>query len=764
MAKKNVSKKTARRSSATRTPSARGGAATTSRKPRRPPAGKPRKMKSVAGQPRPARDGSGRSPAQARVLGRLDALARNLWWTWTPRARRLFEGLDPGLWKSTHHSPIRVLAELSDTRIAALAGDERFLAELAGVERDLADYLKAPGWYRRTHTSARAKRLRVAYFCMEYGLHESLTLYSGGLGMLAGDHLKSASDLGVPMCAVGILWRRGYYQQEITHDGQVKVHYPPCDFALLPVRDSGKAFTMEIGPRRVRVKVWSLTVGRVELYLLDTDLPENHKDDRLLTSNLYGVGQPDYRLRQELLLGVGGVRALAALGVTPTVIHLNEGHAAFAGLERVRQLVAKGADYDDAVEAVRQSTVFTTHTPVPAGHDRFDPKLVTKFLRPTAAEIGLSPMQLLALGRVSDTNKHETFCMTVLALKLSARCNGVAELHGAVSREMWKQLYGVTVENPGPDLVPIGHVTNGIHPQSWIAEETHAFYEEHLRPRWNGAGPDDDWWARAADVPDSAFWALRLRLKKRLVSRVRELMRDQLVMHQASDADLNALYDTFHETALTIGFARRFATYKRATLIFHDADRLAKIVNNPDRPVQILFAGKAHPADVEGNEFVRMVHAMTRDQRFRGRIYLLQNYDKSIGELLTSGTDVWLNNPIRPMEASGTSGMKPPLNGGINCSILDGWWPEGYNGHNGWALGDGSELPDRAAQDARDANAIYQMLETEIVPAYYERNAEGIPLRWTAMMRESMRSCGAKFSTHRMLADYVRGYYLPSTH
>lgn len=697
-------------------------------------------------------------------LARLDKLARNIWWTWTPRARRLFEGIDPGLWKSTHHNPIRVLYELSETRAAALAADERFLAELAAVESELADYLKTKGWYEKSHAShgPAAKKLRVAYFCMEYGLHESLPLYSGGLGMLAGDHLKSASDLGIPLCAMGILWRKGYYQQEITHEGLVKVHYPPYDFDRLPMNDTGKFFKMDIGGRSVKVKVWTLTIGRVELYLLDTDLPENHKDDRALTSNLYGVGKPDYRLRQELLLGVGGLHALAALNIKPTVIHLNEGHAAFAGLERVRQLVKKGLGYDDAVEAVRQSTVFTTHTPVPAGHDRFEPKLVTKFLKKTASEIGLSPMQLLGLGRVTETNKTESFCMTVLALKLAERCNGVAELHGQVSRDMWKALFGVTQDNPGPDRVPIGHVTNGIHPQSWIAEETIEFYDKYLQPTWNGSGPDDDWWARATDVPDEAFWALRRRLKMKLVTRVRELMRDQLVMHQASEEDLNALFDTFNGAALTIGFARRFATYKRATLIFRDADRLAKIVNDPHRPVQFLFAGKAHPADAEGNEFVRLVHQMTRDERFRGRIYLLQNYDKSIGELLTSGTDVWLNNPIRPMEASGTSGMKPPLNGGINCSILDGWWPEGFNGHNGWALGDGSQLPDREEQDDRDANAIYETLEDEVIPAYYEHDHAGIPRRWTTMMRESMRSCGAKFSTHRMLADYTRDYYLPA--
>lgn len=707
--------------------------------------------------------GSAKPRALNGPLGRLDKIARNIWWSWTPRARRLFEGLDPGLWKATHHNPIRVIAELSETRAAALTSDERFLAELAGVEADLAEYLKTTPWYEKTHAGqAGAKKLRVAYFCMEYGLHESLPLYSGGLGMLAGDHLKSASDLGIPLCAVGMLWRKGYYQQEITHDGQVKVHYPPYDFGALPIRDTGKAFKMEIGTRSVKVKVWQLVVGRIDLYLLDTDLPENHKDDRSLTANLYGVGQPDYRLRQELLLGIGGLHALAAVNVKPTVIHLNEGHAAFAGLERVRQMVKKGSAYDDAVEAVRKSTVFTTHTPVPAGHDRFDPKLITKFLKKTAADIGLSPMQLLALGRVSDTNKTESFCMTVLALKLAEHCNGVAELHGEVSRDMWKLLYGVTEENPGPDLVPIGHVTNGIHPQSWIAEETHAFYDQYLKPKWNGSGPEDDWWAYATDVPDQAFWELRQRLKKKLVTRVRELMRDQLVMHQASDDELNALYDTFHESALTIGFARRFATYKRATLIFRDADRLAKIVNDPQRPVQFLFAGKAHPADAEGNEFVRLVHAMTRDERFRGRIYLLQNYDKSIGELLTSGTDVWLNNPIRPMEASGTSGMKPPLNGGINCSILDGWWPEGYNGHNGWALGDGSQLSDREEQDDRDATAIYTTLENEVVPAFYDRDSDGTPLRWTALMRESMRSCGAKFSTHRMLADYTSQYYLPA--
>ncbi|TVQ75158.1 MAG: alpha-glucan family phosphorylase [Phycisphaeraceae bacterium] len=690
------------------------------------------------------------------VFGRLEAVARNLWWTWNPRAKRLFESLDPALWRATGHNPLKTINRLDTLRRQVLQEDTRFLSELAGVEKELREYLGCKAWFDRT-VSGKQKKLQVAYYCMEYGLHESLPLYSGGLGILAADHLKSASDLGIPLVGVGILWRYGYYRQEITADGEVRILYPQTDFAEIAAVDTGKSVTIPIGRSKVTAKIWRVEIGRVTLFLLDTDHAKNTPKDRMLTHNLYG-GDNEYRIRQEILLGVGGLHALKKVGIEPTVHHLNEGHAAFAALERVRLLVKSRTKLDAAIAEVRSSSVFTTHTPVPAGNDRFEPKLFNKYLKWYADDLKISNKELLAFGREDETDKTESFCMTVLALKLSERCNGVAELHGETSRGMWMRVFGAKE----PVEVPIGHVTNGIHPETWIADEARSFYDKHLKPRWVGAGPEDDWWAQASSAPAEELWNLRQTLRRKLVAQLRLILREQYLSHQDDPELAHMLYETLDEDALTIGFARRFATYKRAPLIFRDPDRLARILGNADRPVQFIFAGKAHPRDAEGNEFVRIVAKHTRETPFRGRIFIVQNYDTSIGRMLTQGCDVWLNNPVRPMEASGTSGMKPPLNGGLNFSILDGWWPEGYNGKNGWAIGDGSARATRAEQDEVDAEAMYSVLEREIVPMFYKRNGQGIPVQWVERMGESMRSICCKFSTHRMLADYLREAYLPA--
>ncbi|HBS28912.1 MAG TPA: alpha-glucan phosphorylase [Phycisphaerales bacterium] len=697
-----------------------------------------------------------RSRAARDTFARVDALARNLWWTWKPEARLVLESMDPALFRACDHNPIATLARLDDARRATLATDPEFLERLSAAERGLADYLGTPTWFERT-AKGRQKDLLVAYFCMEYGLHESLPLYAGGLGILAADHLKSASDLGVPLVAVGILWRKGYYRQELRGDGTTRVVYPHSDFGLLPVVDTGVRITVPIGASGVRARLWRLAVGRVPLVLLDTDLAENTPEDRELTWHLYGGESKEYRLRQEILLGVGGLIALDALEIEPTVCHLNEGHAAFCPLERVRRLVAGGESIRRAVRAVRGSSVFTTHTPVPEGNDRFDPALVMKYLSGAARSMGLSEQQFLSLGREDERDATESYCMTVLALKLSDHCNGVAELHGDTSRRMWMKTYGVT----SPDEVPIGHVTNGVHPESWIAEEARPFYDRHLKPRWNGAGPEDDWWKGVSRVPAGALWETRRMLRRAMIARLRLQLREQIVAAQGDVSDLVALYETLDEDALTIGFARRFATYKRAPLIFRDMKRLVRLMSDRERPVQLIFAGKAHPLDKGGQEFVRIVHEHTRHPALRGRVHLVTNYSTAIGRMLTSGCDVWLNNPVRPMEASGTSGMKPPLNLGVNCSILDGWWPEGYNGKNGWALG-GKQFKDRAEQDAFDAEAIYTTLERKVVPLFYTRDRRGVPAGWVKMMAESMRTVCREFSTHRMVADYTRGYYLPA--
>ncbi|MEQ8844058.1 MAG: alpha-glucan family phosphorylase [Phycisphaerales bacterium] len=693
---------------------------------------------------------------QASPLDRAACLAHNLWWTWTPEARRLFERMDPDLWEVTNHNPVATISRLSPWRRDALLEDESFAAEIDAVETSLGAYLKEPGWFSRDATKDQRGML-VAYFCMEYALYECLPLYAGGLGVLAGDHLRSASDLGIPLVALGVLWKYGYYRQEIELSGDVKVLYPESDFNELPVTDTKKTITVPIGKSKVKAKIWRCTVGKVDLYLLDTDLPDNKPADRRLTHHLYG-GDHTYRIRQEILLGIGGLIALDKLGLKPTVHHLNEGHAAFCGLERMRRLVNAGMGIDEAQAHVRETSVFTTHTPVPEGNDRFEPALFNRYLGHYRDELAITKDELLALGREDESDLKEPFCMTVLALKLAEHCNGVAKLHAETSRGMWAKTYGLD----DPRKAPIGHVTNGIHVETWLADEARPFYDKHLKPKWVGAGPEDDWWKRADRVPAEDLWELRQMLRRKLIAFLRDQMRKQILAHGGGAPEITELYDTLDEDALTIGFARRFALYKRAPLIFKDIKRLAGIMGDAKRPVQIIFAGKAHPQDEAGHEYVKQVQTFARKAPFRGRVFLLENYDMNIGRQLTQGCDLWLNNPIRPMEASGTSGMKPPLNAGLNFSILDGWWPEAYDKRNGWAIGDPTPQPTRAKQDKYDAEQIYHTLEHEIVPLFYERNSKGVPTKWMKRVAHSMKTICAEFSTHRMLAEYAENYYNPA--
>ncbi len=694
-----------------------------------------------------------RSVSSEQLTARVEALARNLFWTWHHPTQRLFARLDPVAWDATNHHPVKTLGCVTPQRIAQLLDDPGFVNELAACEKALRDYLRGKTWYARR----KRKRMRVAYFSMEFALHECLPIYSGGLGVLAGDHLKSASDLGAPLCAVGLMYRRGYYTQRIGRDGATIVEYPQHDFDAAPVHDTGEAVDVPMGRRTVRAKVWRVDVGRVPLYLLDTDLKQNRKADRALTSHLYG-GDNETRIQQEVLLGIGGTLALDAVGEKPTVYHLNEGHAAFCALERLRRLRLSGRSMNKSVEKVRRSTVFTTHTPVPAGHDRFTPAQVSRYLGDLAADAGLSRKQLLAFGRVDANDNKEPFCMTVLALKLAAHCNGVSKLHGEVSRQMWQEVY----DAKRPSNVPIGHVTNGIHSRTWLAPEAEAVYRKHLRPRWDGAGPDFNPWRNVGRIPAAELWAMRCNLRSKLVNFIRQRLAIEIDRRGEPLSELVAAHEVFSGEALTIGFARRFATYKRAPLIFKDVERLKRIVGDPEMPVQLVFAGKAHPADAAGQAFVKKVYGMARRAGLRGRVVLIENYDMHVGRMLTSGCDVWLNNPIRPHEASGTSGMKPPLHGGLNCSILDGWWPECYNGRNGWEIGGGVEHRAQAKQDAHDAESIYELLEDEIVPTFYERDGKGIPQAWVRMMRASMKTVCAQFSTQRMVGDYISNYYLPA--
>jgi starch phosphorylase len=694
--------------------------------------------------------------ATGDLFSRAGALARNMWWTWDHAAQQFFAALDPVLWEAVRHAPLDLLAQLGEDRKSAILADASFEKALAKCEAALKKYLATRPWYDKT-IKRQAKRMRIAYFCAEFGLHESFPQYSGGLGVLAGDHLKSASDLGVPLCAVGLLYRNGYYQQQLDASGAHVPLYPDYDFERFPVIDTKLKVRVPMGKRNVVAKIWRLDVGRVPAYLLDTDVPDNRPADRKITQRLYG-GDNETRIQQEIILGVGGVLALEKLGEKVTVFHLNEGHAAFCALQRTAQIMKGRSGLTAAMNKVSRSTVFTTHTPVPAGHDRFDPKLTMKYIGHYADKLGLSREDFLALGREDPENKKEPFCMTVLALNLSDHRNGVAKLHGEVSREMWQHVHDVE----RVDDVPIGYVTNGVHSQTWLAPEMDTLYSKYLKPKWVGAKPEDDWWQAAKKIPAEALWQTRSLLRRKLVHFIRQRLIEQIQRKLGPAEELAAAHAMFDPEALTIGFARRFATYKRAPLIFKDAKRLSKILSSADKPVQLVFAGKAHPADKDGQKFAQQIYKFARTNGLTGRVVLLENYDFTIGRMMTSGCDVWLNNPLRPREASGTSGMKPPLHGGLNCSILDGWWPEGFNGKNGWAIGDGSEMKSQSAQDKYDANRIYELLEKEIVPLYYKRGRDGVPRGWVKMMQESMASVCGMFNTNRMVGEYVENYYLPA--
>ena len=709
--------------------------------------------------PRPIRSAAAAAATRAHatdVPGRLARLARNLWWTWSADAVALFESLDPVEWRSAGHNPLVLLRRLAPERRDAIERDPRVAAALHSVEAQLNAYLHTRTWFQRTY-EGREKRLRVAYLCAEFALHESLPQYAGGLGVLAGDHLKSASDLGLPLAAVGLLYRNGYYRQGFARDGATQVAYQRFDFDELPIHDTQKRISIPLGSGRVAARVWRADVGRVPLYLLDADLPENPPALREITARLYG-GNNETRIQQEILLGIGGLAALTAVGEAPTVLHLNEGHAAFAALELFRRLRVDGRlSLTTATDTVRRMTVFTTHTPVAAGHDRFAPELVDKYFGDMPDQIGLTHELFHAMGREDGDNEKEPFCMTVLALRLANHCNGVSALNGEVARRMWAGIFGGDEQQ-----TPIGHVTNGVHSESWLAPEMRPLYDKYLKPHWAGAAPGDNWWKSARKIPAGELWAARRLLRAKLVHFVRTRIAEQLRRNGASSAEVAGAYTLFDADALTIGFARRFATYKRATLIFHDRKRLAKLLNNPKKPLQIVFSGKAHPADAGGQAFARLVHEMSQLPEFRGRIALVENYDMETGRVLTSGCDVWLNNPLRPREASGTSGMKPPLHGGINCSILDGWWPEAYDGKNGWAIDDGKSEASGPKVDQRDAKAIYTLLEKKIVPEFYQRDRRGIPQKWIQRMIASMSTVCGEFNTHRMIADYTTKYYLPA--
>ncbi len=696
-------------------------------------------------------------PEKLRPL--LD-IAYNLWWTWTPDAIYLFEDMDRECWEKCNHNPVSLLGTIEQPRLEELANDEVFLARMDAVRTELNRYLSAKTWYDK----AKRDKGLIAYFSAEFGLHESLPLYSGGLGILAGDHMKSASDLGLPLAGVGLLYKHGYLTQYLNPDGWQLEKYPTNDFYKMPLRpvkapQDGGPLLVEVpmDDRNVLAKVWQLTVGRVNIYLLDTDIPENRPGDRQITSHLYG-GDIETRLIQEIVLGMGGIRALKAMGKLPTVCHMNEGHSAFMAIERLLEVrLEENLAFDEALEAVRATNIFTTHTPVPAGIDRFPPELIQRYFQRIADSLGISMHQFLGLGRINPNDSGEPFCMAVLAIKMASQTNGVSKLHGEVSRRMWSAIW----PNIPTHEVPITHITNGIHTLGWLSSEMARLYQRYLGSRWIDEPTNHSIWKRVSGIPNFEIWRSKERLRDRLISFARHRLKKQLEEKGAPRYKLKEADEVLDPEALTIGFARRFATYKRATLLFHDVDRLRRILTNEERPVQIIFAGKAHPKDKEGKELIHKIVQMANLPEFRKHIVFIENYDIEVARFLVQGVDVWLNTPRRPLEASGTSGMKVTANGGINLSILDGWWVEAYNGNNGWAIGAGEEYDDPIYQDEVESRLLYELLENTVIPLFYQRNTQNVPDEWVEMIKNSIQSICPFFNTNRMVEEYSNQFYLP---
>jgi len=692
------------------------------------------------------------------------ALARNVWWSWHPEVINLFRDLDPIRWRQLDHNPIALLREFTPDRLETRAGELVLYSRINHAFRRLKEYLSETPLWGYTHAGVLGSK-PVAYFSLEFGVHESIPVYSGGLGVLSGDHIKSASGLGVPLVAIGLFYDQGYFKQQLDENGWQREEYMDTKVENLPMEPAlgpnGQPITVEIQTRtgRLLAKVWLMRVGRVNLYLLDCDVEGNSPEDRELTSRLYG-GDNRTRIRQELVAGVGGVRTLRALGITPGVCHLNEGHSAFATLESIRERMKDdGMSFDDALRDVAQHTAFTTHTPVPAGHDRFDGGLIEEHLGPLRDELGISSEQLMGLGRVEPKNEQEPFCMTVLGLKLSRRANAVSALHGHVTRRMWAHLWPWRVE----EEIPIGHITNGVHIPSWLAWQMQVLYDRHFPPDWYHRMGEPEVWQGIHHVDPGELWETHYALKNLLLAFVRRRVSRQCRRRGESDEAVEAARNMLDPNVLTIGFARRFATYKRATLILTDLDRVLAMVNDPERPLQLIFAGKAHPADQPGKELIQRISNLRHDSRFAGRVAFVEDYDINVCRHLIQGVDVWLNNPRRPLEASGTSGQKAVLNGALNLSVLDGWWAEAYDGSNGFAIGKGKSHVHAEVTDTRDAEYLYRTLEEEVIPLYYDRDIDGLPQAWIRRMKNSISSLAWRFSAHRMVADYVLNAYLPAS-
>ncbi|MEW6745255.1 MAG: alpha-glucan family phosphorylase [Planctomycetota bacterium] len=694
-----------------------------------------------------------------RPVSGLYELAYNLWWTWSPIARRVFSMIQPSTW-ARYANPVEILINFERHQWEPLLLNDPFMGTYRAALKQLRSYLTPgePTWFQKLHPTW--SRGPVAYFSPEYGIDACLGIYSGGLGVLSGDHCKAASDLGVPFVGVGLLYGRGYFRQMVDAEGHQQHVYPHFDPARLPIRPAAGPTEREVivsvpfPGREVKARVWVAQVGRLPVLLLDTDIPYNDPADRPITGILYIRGR-EMRLCQELLLGVGGIKALAELGISPSVWHLNEGHSGFLMVERLREMIALGQSVAEARESVRRNTVFTTHTPVQAGNEVFDMRLVEHYLEPLCQD---SPGLAEEVSRLAlDGAGRREFNMTALSLRLARSTNGVSRRHGQVATAMWHDVLAESTEGR-----PILSITNGIHTPTWIAGRMSDIVRQRFGDRWDEKLLDPDAWSFFEEIPDETLWDIRLDLKEQLLLHIRDRLRDQKARHGLSPGELRSVQDLFQARALTIGFARRFATYKRANLIFADADRLARLLNAPDRPVQLIFAGKAHPADHGGQQLVRRIFQLSQSLQFYGRLVFLENYSMKVASFLVQGCDVWLNNPRPPLEASGTSGMKAVVNGGLNLSILDGWWCEGFDERNGFSFGSSEPSDDWERRDWEDAQSFYHVLEEQIIPLYYDRDAAGIPHRWLAMMKRSLRTLTPTFSAARMVAEYVRAAYIPA--
>ncbi len=705
------------------------------------------------------------SPAAPDELAPLVELAYNLRWSWHSEVQNLFARMDTDAWEATNHNPVAMLGRMDRQRLKDLSVDKHFLDEVRRLWDELKSYLEQGGWWTKTHGRKYGGATPLAaYFCAEYGLVDCMPLYAGGLGVLAGDYLKSASDMDIPIVSVGLLYQQGYLRQRLNADGWQMELFPLNDFYNLPIElvrdDEGAVVRVHVPmpQRNVTVQVWRVRVGRVDLYMLDTNLPENPPPYRHITGQLYG-GDREMRIRQEIVLGLGGIRMLEGLGIRPASFHINEGHSAFLALERIRSLMSgEGLSFEQARQAVSASNIFTTHTPVPAGNDAFEPWLIDKYFSNYWPRLGLDRNAFFALGRQDPSNHDEPMSLTVLAMKLSEFRNGVSELHGQVSRRLWSGIWPGAPEEESP----ITSITDGIHTRNWISPEMCHLLGEHLGDGWHSTPPDEKTWEALEGVDDAELWRIHQRNRRRLVEFARRRLRDQLVLRGAGKSESLDAGKVLDPEALTIVFARRFATYKRANLVLQDTDRLAKILNDRQRPVQLIFAGKGHPMDKAGKELIRRIIHVARQAPFRRSMVFIEDYDMNIARRLVQGCDVWLNTPLRPMEASGTSGMKAAANGGLNLSVLDGWWAEGYQPDVGWAIGGDENYHDLDYQNSVESQTLYDLLEHEVVPLFYDRGEDNLPVKWISMMKRAMSKLAPRFSINRMILQYAEEFYAPA--